>query len=179
MEQTRQKYQREFSTINGELEIERERLLHVRGENGRLREELEDLRNKWDNEVLNSSTWAKEKSRMELAVQDITNSRDEVSKAHKESQDRIVSLLSQAFRNSPSLLRSPDLLDPQPETCAMTGCTDGITLVLPSSEWPHKIPVPSGRDYIYSGLFSLRCDLGVLWKVAFASSRNAMATAWS
>ncbi|KAJ5609635.1 hypothetical protein N7528_010202 [Penicillium herquei] len=96
MEQTRQKYQREFSTINGELEIERERLLHVRGENGRLREELEDLRNKWDNEVLNSSTWAKEKSRMELAVQDITNSRDEVSKAHKESQDRIVSLLSQA-----------------------------------------------------------------------------------
>ncbi|KAJ5735587.1 uncharacterized protein N7483_000712 [Penicillium malachiteum] len=96
MEQTRQKYQREFSTINGELEIERERLLHVRGENGRLREELEDLRNKWDNEVLNSSTWAKEKSRMELAVQDITNSRDEVSKAHKEAQDRIVSLLSQA-----------------------------------------------------------------------------------
>ena len=28
-------------------------------ENSRLREELEDLRSKWDDEVLNSSTWAK------------------------------------------------------------------------------------------------------------------------
>ncbi|KAJ5947397.1 hypothetical protein N7466_000412 [Penicillium verhagenii] len=95
MEQTRQKYQREFSTINGELEIERERLLNVRGENGRLREELEDLRSKWDNEVLNSSTWSKEKSRMELVVQDITTSRDEASKAHNEAQQKVVSLLSQ------------------------------------------------------------------------------------
>ncbi|KAJ5647429.1 hypothetical protein N7490_003801 [Penicillium lividum] len=95
MEQTRQKYQREFSTINGELEIERERLLNVRGENARLREELEDLRSKWDNEVLNSSTWSKEKSRMELVVQDITTSRDEASAAHNEAQEKIVLLLSQ------------------------------------------------------------------------------------
>ncbi|KAJ5672547.1 hypothetical protein N7507_001674 [Penicillium longicatenatum] len=95
MEQTRQKYQREFSTINGELEIERERLLNVRGENARLREELEDLRSKWDNEVLNSSTWSKEKSRLELVVQDITTSRDEASAAHNEAQQKVVSLLSQ------------------------------------------------------------------------------------
>ncbi|KAJ6092567.1 hypothetical protein N7486_007856 [Penicillium sp. IBT 16267x] len=95
MEQTRQKYQREFSTINGELEIERERLLNVRGENARLREELEDLRSKWDNEVLNSSTWSKEKSRMELVVQDITTSRDEAIAAHNEAQQKVVSLLSQ------------------------------------------------------------------------------------
>ncbi|KAJ5689505.1 Myosin type-2 heavy chain 2 [Penicillium macrosclerotiorum] len=94
MEQTRQKYQREFSTINGELEMERERLLNVRGENSRLREELEDLRSKWDNEVLNSSTWAKEKARMDLVMQDITNSRDEAAKAHSEAQGKVVSLLS-------------------------------------------------------------------------------------
>jgi myosin protein heavy chain len=95
MEQTRQKYQREFSTINGELEMERERLLNVRGENSRLREELEDLRSKWDNEVLNSSTWAKEKARLELVMQDITNSRDEAATAHSEAQAKVVSLLSQ------------------------------------------------------------------------------------
>ncbi|OKP09681.1 Myosin type-2 heavy chain 1 [Penicillium subrubescens] len=95
MEQTRQKYQREFSTINGELEMERERLLNVRGENSRLREELEDLRSKWDNEVLNSSTWAKEKARLELVMQDITNSRDEATTAHSEAQAKVVSLLSQ------------------------------------------------------------------------------------
>lgn len=95
MEQTRQKYQREFSTINGELEMERERLLNVRGENSRLREELEDLRSKWDNEVLNSSTWAKEKARLELVMQDITNSRDEAASAHSEAQAKVGSLLSQ------------------------------------------------------------------------------------
>ncbi|KAJ6130537.1 Myosin tail [Penicillium capsulatum] len=95
MEQTRQKYQREFSTINGELEIERERLLNVRGENSRLREELEDLRSKWDNEVLNSSTWAKEKSRMDMAMQDVSNSRDEAVNAHNDAQSKVVSLLSQ------------------------------------------------------------------------------------
>ncbi|KAJ5397554.1 Myosin tail [Penicillium cosmopolitanum] len=102
MEQTRQKYQREFSTINSELEAERERVLHSRGENTRLREELEDLRSKWDNEVLNSSTWAKEKARLDMVMQDISNSRDEASKAHNEAQTKVVSLLSQvrALRTS-------------------------------------------------------------------------------
>jgi myosin protein heavy chain len=95
MEQTRQKYQREFSTLNNELEMERERVLNGRGETARLREELEDLRSKWDNEVLNSSTWAKEKSRMDVVLQDVTNSRDEAVNAHNEAQSKVVSLLSQ------------------------------------------------------------------------------------
>ena len=95
MEQTRKKYQREFATLNNELEMERERVLNARGENSRLREELEDLRSKWDNEVLNSSTWAKEKARMDISLQDLTTSRDEAVNAHNEAQGRVVSLLSQ------------------------------------------------------------------------------------
>lgn len=95
MEQTRQKYQREFSTLNNELEMEREKVLNARSENSRLREELEDLRSKWDNEVLNSSTWAKEKARMDIALQDVTTSREEAVDAHNEAQSKIVSLLSQ------------------------------------------------------------------------------------
>lgn len=95
MEQTRQKYQREFSTLNNELEMEREKVLNSRGETSRLREELEDLRSKWDNEVLNSSTWAKEKARMDISLQDVTTSRDEAVDAHNEAQSKIVSLLSQ------------------------------------------------------------------------------------
>ncbi|EED17636.1 myosin type II heavy chain, putative [Talaromyces stipitatus ATCC 10500] len=95
LEQTRKKYQREFATIANELEIERENLLHVRDENSRLREELEDLRSKWDNEVLNSSTWAKEKSRLEMTLQDVSSSRDEAIKAHNDAQSKVVSLLSQ------------------------------------------------------------------------------------
>jgi myosin protein heavy chain len=95
LEQTRKKYQREFTTLTNEIEIERENVLHVRDENSRLREELEDLRSKWDNEVLNSSTWAKEKSRLEMTLQDVSTSRDQAVTAHNEAQSKVVSLLSQ------------------------------------------------------------------------------------
>ena len=95
MEQTRKKYQNEFSTLTNELEIERENVMHVRSENTRIRDELEDLRSKWDDEVLNSSTWAKEKSRLELTLQDLSTSREEAVTAHNEAQSKIVSLLSQ------------------------------------------------------------------------------------
>lgn len=95
MEQTRKKYQMEFSTMTNELEIERENVIYERQENTRLRDELEDLRSKWDDEVLNSSTWAKEKSRMELTLQDLSNSRDEAVNAHNDAQSKVVSLLSQ------------------------------------------------------------------------------------
>ena len=95
MEQTRKKYQNEFLALTNELEMERENVLHVRQENTRIRDELEDLRSKWDDEVLNSSTWAKEKSRMEMTLQDLSNSRDEANNAHNEAQSKIVSLLSQ------------------------------------------------------------------------------------
>lgn len=95
MEQTRKKYQMEFSSLNNELEIEREHMINIRGENSRLREELEELRSKWDDEVMNSSTWAKEKSRMEMTLQDISTSRDEAVRAHNDAQSKVVSLLSQ------------------------------------------------------------------------------------
>lgn len=95
IEQTRKKYQTELSTLTHELDVERENVLYVREENGRLKEEIEELRSKWDDEVLNSSTWAKEKSRLEMTLQDISNSRDEAANAHNEAQSKIVSLLSQ------------------------------------------------------------------------------------
>ncbi|QIW94525.1 hypothetical protein AMS68_000043 [Peltaster fructicola] len=95
MEHTRKKYQSELSTVNQELELERDSLMHARGENSRLRDELEDLRSKWDDEVLNSSTWAKEKSRLEVALQGLSNSRDEAIDAHNDAQSKVVDLLGQ------------------------------------------------------------------------------------
>ena len=95
MEQTRKKYQNEFSTLTNELEIERENVIHARSETTRLRDELEELRSKWDDEVLNSSTWAKEKTRLEMTLQDLSTSREEAVNAHNEAQGKIVSLLSQ------------------------------------------------------------------------------------
>ena len=95
MEQTRRKYQMELSTLTNDVELERENVIFERQENSRLRDELEELRGKWDDEVLNSSTWAKEKSRMELTLQDLAKSRDEAATAHNDAQSKVVNLLSQ------------------------------------------------------------------------------------
>ena len=95
MEQTRKKYQAEFATLTHELDIAREEKLFKQDENTRLREELEELRSKWDDEVLNSSTWSKEKARLESTLSDLSESRDEAIKAHTNAQDKIVSLMSQ------------------------------------------------------------------------------------
>ncbi|OBU01826.1 hypothetical protein VE01_00548 [Pseudogymnoascus verrucosus] len=95
MEQTRKKYQAEFATLTNELDIAREERLFKQSENTRLREELDDLRSKWDDEVLNSSTWSKEKARLEVTLADLVSSRDEASNAHNDAQGKIVSLLSQ------------------------------------------------------------------------------------
>lgn len=94
-EATRRKYQVEMKGLSEELEVERSNVIREREENGRLREEIEELRGKWDDEVLNSSTWAKEKQRLEIMMQDLNNSRDEAVAAHNEAQERIVNLLSQ------------------------------------------------------------------------------------
>jgi len=95
MEQTRKKYQAEFATLTNELDIAREEKLFKQAENTRLREELDELRSKWDDEVLNSSTWSKEKSRLESTLVDLSASRDEAVNAHNDAQGKIVSLLSQ------------------------------------------------------------------------------------
>ena len=95
MEQTRKKYQSEMASLSNELEIERDNVINARAENGRIRDELEELRGKWDDEVLNSSTWAKEKSRLEVALQSLSDSRDEAANSHNEAQSKIVDLLGQ------------------------------------------------------------------------------------
>lgn len=95
LEQTRKKYQAEFATLTKELDLAREEKLFKQAEITRLREELDDLRSKWDDEVLNSSTWSKEKSRLESTLADVSASREEAVNAHNEAQGKIVSLLSQ------------------------------------------------------------------------------------
>lgn len=95
MEQTRKKYQSEMASLSNELEVERDNVIHARSENGRLRDELEELRGKWDDEVLNSSSWSKEKQRLEVTVQSLSESRDEAVTAHNDAQSKIVELLGQ------------------------------------------------------------------------------------
>ena len=95
MEQTRTKYQTEFSTLTNELQIERENVISVRSENTRIRDELEELRSRCHDEVLNSSTWAKEKTRLETTLQSLSSSREEAVNAHNDAQTKIALLQSQ------------------------------------------------------------------------------------
>ncbi|KAK4673793.1 class II myosin [Podospora pseudopauciseta] len=95
MEQLRKKYQAEFGTLTKELDLAREEKLFKQAEITRLREELDELRSKWDDEVLNSSTWSKEKARLESTLSDVMASRDEAVNAHNDAQGKIVSLLQQ------------------------------------------------------------------------------------
>lgn len=94
-ERMRRKYQAEFATLTNELDVIREERLQKQDENTRLREELEELRSKWDDEVLNSSTWSKEKARLESTLQDLAESREAAEQAHHDAQGKIVELLSQ------------------------------------------------------------------------------------
>lgn len=103
MEQTRKKYQEEFSALTSELQIERENVINVREENTRIRDELEELRSKCHNELLNSSAWAKEKLRLEVTLKDLSSSREEAVNAHNAGQAKITSLLSQV-RNLRTLM---------------------------------------------------------------------------
>lgn len=95
VEQTRRKYQNELSSLTAELGNERQNAVAVRGENGRLREDLDRLRTKWDDEIMNSSTWWQEKSRLETTLESISTSRDEAVNAHEDAQGRVMSLMSQ------------------------------------------------------------------------------------
>ena len=95
MEQLRKKYQAEFATLTKELDLTREERLFKQAEITRLREELDDLRSKWDDEVLNSSTWSKEKARLQATLSDVVASKEEAVTAHNEAQGKIVTLLSQ------------------------------------------------------------------------------------
>ncbi|KAG4301526.1 hypothetical protein PCK1_002011 [Pneumocystis canis] len=95
LRQTREKYQRELSGLSDELEIERKNSIQVRSENKQLRETLEKLQMNWDAEVLNNSSWEREKNRLESSVQDLTKAYHEAIDTQQETQAQVISLFSQ------------------------------------------------------------------------------------
>ncbi|KAG4304526.1 hypothetical protein PORY_001919 [Pneumocystis oryctolagi] len=95
LEQTRKKYQRELSGLSDELQIEKEKSIQIRNENKQLRETLEKLQLNWDAEVLNNSSWEREKNRLENSVQDLTKAYQEAVDAQQETQEQVISLFSQ------------------------------------------------------------------------------------
>ncbi|EPS37839.1 hypothetical protein H072_8478 [Dactylellina haptotyla CBS 200.50] len=95
IEQMRKKFQMEASQYIKDLETERETLVSARAEAQRLREEVDEMRAKWEDELLNSNTSSKERARLEVKLADMTASHEQAISAHNEIQSRMVSLLSQ------------------------------------------------------------------------------------
>ncbi|KAK6542622.1 hypothetical protein TWF694_006566 [Orbilia ellipsospora] len=95
IEQMRKKFQTEASQYLKDLEAEREFLVSSRAETQRLREEVDEMRGKWEDELLNSNTASKERARLEVKLADMTASHEQAISAHNEVQARMVSLLSQ------------------------------------------------------------------------------------
>ncbi|KAF3939701.1 Myosin-11 [Dactylella cylindrospora] len=95
IEQMRKKFQTEVSQYLKDLEAEREVLVAARSDNQRLREEVDEMRAKWEDELLNSNTASKERARLEVKLSDMTTSHEQAVAAHNEVQARMVSLLSQ------------------------------------------------------------------------------------
>lgn len=92
---TRKKYQREVDILANELESEREVCNEIREENRGLRTEISSLQSKWEEETMKSSSWSKEKVRLESKIREIERSRESAIDSQKDSQDKVVSLLSQ------------------------------------------------------------------------------------
>ncbi|KAK6360451.1 hypothetical protein TWF730_006593 [Orbilia blumenaviensis] len=95
IEQMRKKFQTEAAQYLKDVEAEREALVTARSETQRLREEVDELRVKWEDELLNSNTATKERARLEVKLADMTTSHEQAVSAHNEIQARMVSLLSQ------------------------------------------------------------------------------------
>ncbi|KAF3161296.1 hypothetical protein TWF225_009530 [Orbilia oligospora] len=95
IEQMRKKFQTEAAQYLKDVEAEREALVAARSETQRLREEVDELRVKWEDELLNSNTATKERARLEVKLADMTTSHEQAVSAHNEIQARMVSLLSQ------------------------------------------------------------------------------------
>ncbi|BFZ61595.1 class II myosin [Saitoella coloradoensis] len=102
-EQTKKKYQRELSTLAGELESERNRIVALRAENRELRTHADEIQSKWDEDVINRNSWTHEKTRVETKVAELTKSLEDTAAAHREAQGNVINLLSE-IRNLRSTL---------------------------------------------------------------------------
>lgn len=78
-----------------ELESQRNSLSRAREENSKLRSDFEALRIAYDDEVYNSSSWHKEKERLETKISDLEKAYGASSGAQAEQQTQIVTLHSQ------------------------------------------------------------------------------------
>lgn len=94
-EQTRKAYQRELVSLSSELDSERTNAIKLRDENRIIRGTIEDLRIKSTEDSLNSATWEKEASRKDNKIQDLMQDLQSSESAQRESQSRIVTMLSE------------------------------------------------------------------------------------
>ncbi|KAF9966262.1 hypothetical protein BGZ70_002847 [Mortierella alpina] len=95
IELTKRKYHKEIRQLVTEIELERANVQKVREGHRQISVELEEVQNRFDQEMRNSQSWKKDKERLESRIYDLNQSYQDVLAAQDDLQVQNVSLLSQ------------------------------------------------------------------------------------
>ncbi|CAO3569449.1 unnamed protein product [Mortierella alpina] len=95
LELTKRKYHKEIRQLVTEIELERANVQKVREGHRQLSVELENVQNRFDQEMRNNQSWKKDKERLESRIHDLNQSYQDVLAAQDDLQVQNVSLLSQ------------------------------------------------------------------------------------
>ncbi|KAF9938941.1 hypothetical protein BGZ67_010206 [Mortierella alpina] len=95
IELTKRKYHKEIRQLVTEIELERANVQKVREGHRQISTELEDVQNRFDQEMRNNQSWKKDKERLESRIHDLNQSYQDVLAAQDDLQVQNVSLLSQ------------------------------------------------------------------------------------
>ncbi|KAF9961601.1 hypothetical protein BGZ72_002914 [Mortierella alpina] len=95
IELTKRKYHKEIRQLVTEIELERANVQKVREGHRQITAELEEVQNRFDQEMRNNQSWKKDKERLESRIHDLNQSYQDVLAAQDDLQVQNVSLLSQ------------------------------------------------------------------------------------
>jgi myosin protein heavy chain len=95
LETIKRKYQKEIRQMVTEIELERANVQKMRDTHKQLAAELEEVNNRFDQELRSNQSWKKDKERLEAKINDLTQSYQNALTTQDDQQVQIVNLLSQ------------------------------------------------------------------------------------
>ncbi|KAG0221627.1 P-loop containing nucleoside triphosphate hydrolase protein [Mortierella sp. GBAus27b] len=95
LETIKRKYQKEIRQMVTEIELERANVQKMRDTHKQLGAELEEVNNRFDQELRSNQSWKKDKERLESKINDLTQSYQNALTTQDDQQVQIVNLLSQ------------------------------------------------------------------------------------
>ncbi|KAG0323583.1 hypothetical protein BGZ99_002716 [Dissophora globulifera] len=103
LETIKRKYQKEIRQLVTEIELEKANIQKMRETHRQLSAELEEVNNRFDQELRSNQSWKKDKERLETRINDLSMSYQDALEMQDEQQVQIVNLLSQVREYRASL----------------------------------------------------------------------------